>query len=174
MSFKLLHENDLRATDHVKINPDANTADLVHASKLNLSLLPDGMLVLFKQREEFATTTVVENIVVNGINVVNEKVSGYHSIGANGTFHNWLPDPADFILTFYLYVSAKYREGTAMEGLGMDEYIKYDASELEGKKIVDAFITERTKPDAIVELSISDGDVIAGTEQKIEFQTKII
>jgi hypothetical protein len=61
-----------------------------------------------------------------------------------------------------------------MEGLGMDEYLKYDSSELQGKKIVDSTIDERIKPDAIVELSISDGDVIAGTEKKIEFQIKII
>lgn len=173
-SIEMTHSGSLLTENHLRFYPDETTAALINEAKLHVSLSPSGLVVLYKKYEHFNPITIDETVMIDEVAAINKKVVGYESIGVNGSFSNWLPSPADITLTFYGIADAKFKENTKWDNLGLQEFIKFTASSLDGTKITDTSINYRTKPDAIFELVLTDANVTSETETIFQFTTTII
>lgn len=173
-SIEMTHTAGLLAQNHLKLFPDQATAKFVTNTKLHLVNSPTGLVILYKKYEHFNAITTDETILIDGVQVIDKKIVGYESIGPNGTFSNWLPNPADFTLTFYGFADAKFKDKTKWNNLELNEFIKFTASSLDGTKITDSTIKYKTKPDAIFELALTDANVTSETETNFQFTTTII
>ena len=88
----------------------------------------------------------------------------------DSTFSNWLPTVVDIDLEFYAVVDQKYRNDTKLDALALNEFIVYSAAELEGVQEVKSDINERKKPDAIIQINITDADIT--TPNTLTFEIK--
>ncbi|WP_046744652.1 hypothetical protein [Kordia zhangzhouensis] len=156
---KLQHESELEAAKYVTIYPNEKTAQLIEKHKLVVKIIPEGFVVLFKKQEEFVAETVDEVLVIDGVEVTDKRIVGYASTLPDRTFSNWLPQVIDIDLEFYAKATQKYRENTAWNDLALDEFVVYNAGDLEGTVSQNTNIRERTQPDAIFQLNIQEANI---------------
>ena len=165
---KLQHESELEAEKYVTIYPSAQTAQLIEQYKLVIKMIPEGFVVLFKKQEEFVAETVDEVLEIDGVEVTDKRIVGYASTMPDPTFSNWLPEVVDINLEFYARADQKYRENTAWNDLALDEFVVYDASDLEGTVTQNTNIRERTQPDAIFQLNIQEANITTPASHTFE------
>ena len=167
---KLNHENELAAENHVMLYPSQETAALMNDYRLVVKNTPEGFVILYRKAEEFIAETVDNTVVIDGVEVIDQKIVGYVSTTPDRTFTNWLPTVVDIDLEFYAVVDQKYRNDTKLDALALNEFIIYNAAELEGVQEVKSDINERKKPDAIIQINITDADIT--TPNTLTFEIK--
>jgi hypothetical protein len=162
--IELSHENDLVAKNHVKLYPSKETASLIAKHKLVIKTIPEGLVVLYKKEEAFVAETIDNIVIIDGEEVIDQKIVGYVSTSPDRTFSNWLPEVVDVYLEFYAVANQTYRQdtkwnGTDNKGLKLNEHIIYSSDELEGIKETNNDIDERIKPDAILQINIAEANI---------------
>lgn len=157
--IKLIHESELAAENHVTLYPSKETATLINTHRLVTKNTPEGLAILYKKAEKFVAETIDDVLIIDGVEVIDKKIVGYVPTTPDRTFTNWLPDVVDIDLEFYAIVDQKYRDNTKLDGLALNEFIVYKISELEGVLEVKNNINERIKPDAIIQINITDANI---------------
>ena len=163
-TIKLNHVNGLVTENHVKIYPTKETATLIDQYRLVIKSIPEGLVVLYKKEELFVAETVDNVVIIDEVEVIDQKIVGYVSTSPDRTFSNWLPEVIDVDLEFYAVADHTYRHntkwnGTDNLGLKLNEHIVYSSDELEGIKNTNNDINERVKPDAILQINIVEANL---------------
>jgi hypothetical protein len=157
--IKLNHESELATENHVRLYPSKETAALIDKYRMVVKNTPEGFVILYRKTEEFVAETVDNVLVIDGVEVIDKKIVGYVSTTPERTFSNWLPTVVDIDLEFYAIVDQKYRNDTKLDALALNEFIVYSAAELEGVQEVKNDINERIKPDALIQVNITDANI---------------
>lgn len=172
-NLEVRHENGFLAKNHIHIYPNKQTSDLINKHNLFIKRTPKGLIVLYKKYEHFEAVTVDEPLIIDGLEVIDKKIIAYKSKNPK-KYSNWLPDPADMILTFYARADQAFKEKTAWDNLKFHDFIKYDKATLDGNSFEDTSISETVKPDALFVLALQDVKVVAEEETEFKFNTKLI
>jgi hypothetical protein len=173
-SFAISHWDNLIIKNHFNIFPNSETAYKLAKMKLKVVKNISGLIVLYRKSELFTPIVRSENYLFNDVELTNDKVIGYESKSNGGEFINWLPNPADVTLTFYGIASAQFKLNTSMEQLQINEYLKYDATALDGEVLINNDIKELHKPEAIFEINISNSEFESGSVVTKQFNITTI
>ncbi len=169
-TIKLQHENALEAEKHVKIYPSKETAELIAAYRLVVKMIPEGLVVIYKKEEAFVAETVDEVLLIDGEEVIDQRIVGYASTSPDRTFSNWLPEVIDIDLEFYAIADQEYRNETNWNNLALNDFVVYSAADLEGTITTNSNIKERTQPDAILQLNIVEANIETPTTLTFEIK----
>lgn len=157
--MKLNHENELEAQSFVTIYPSKASEALIQKYKLVIKMIPDGFVLLYKRQEEFVAQTVEETVLIGEEEVTDHRIVGYASTTPDPTYSNWLPEVVDIDLEFYVRANKQYKTDTDWDNLALRDFVVYNASDLQGTITTNSAVNERTQPDAILQLNITDANI---------------
>jgi len=168
---KLNHENELEAQAFVKIYPSKASEALIQKYKLVVKMIPDGFVLLYKKREEFVAQTVNEVFMIGEEEVTDKRIVGYASATPDPIFSNWLPAVIDIDLEFYAVADPSYKNDTDWDNLALSDFVVYSASDLDGTITTIGAVNERTQPDAILQLNVTDANI--ATPASLTFEVNL-
>lgn len=158
-TVKLNHENELEAQNYVKIYPSKTSEALIQKYKLVVKMIPDGFVLLYKKQEEFVAQTVDEVITIGEEEVTDQRIIGYASATPDPIFSNWLPDVVDIDLEFYAVANQQYKNDTDWNNLALRDFVVYNQGDLDGTITTVSAVNERTQPDAILQINVTDANI---------------
>ncbi|MEM6684533.1 MAG: hypothetical protein AAF617_01960 [Bacteroidota bacterium] len=158
-TVKLNHENELQVQDYVQIYPSNASKALIQKHKLVVKMIPDGFVLLYKKREEFVAQTIDEVIKIGDEDVTDQRIVGYASATPDPVFSDWLPEIINIDLEFYAVANTQYKNNTDWNNLALRDFVIYNAGDLDGTVTTVSTINERTQPDAILQLNVTNANI---------------